>query len=70
VITIPTYDPHLKLLFLLKDAIRSFSCHMSNHFATTTILFVITEVRSEIDNKFELLVVNGSNPKDIQIVSF
>jgi len=26
-------------------------------------------VRGEIDNKFELLVVNGSNPKDIQIVS-
>jgi hypothetical protein len=27
-------------------------------------------VCGEIDNKFELLVVNGSNPKDIQIVSF
>jgi hypothetical protein len=27
-------------------------------------------MHGEIDNKFELLVVDGSNPKDIQIVSF
>jgi hypothetical protein len=27
-------------------------------------------VCDEIDSKFELLVANGNNPKDIQIVSF
>jgi hypothetical protein len=43
---------------------------MFQPFATTTIAFVVIEVHGEIDSKFELLVANGNNPKDIQIVSF
>lgn len=43
---------------------------MLQPFATTTIVFAIIGVRSKIDNKFELLVVDGSSPEDIQIVDF
>jgi hypothetical protein len=70
VTTIPTFDPFVKLHFLLKDTIRSFSRYMFQPFVTTTIAFVIIGVHGEIDNKFELLVADGSNPENIQIVSF
>jgi hypothetical protein len=43
---------------------------MLQPFATTTIAFVVIGVRGEIDNKVELLVIDGNNLKDIQIVSF
>jgi hypothetical protein len=43
---------------------------MIQPFATTTIAFVVIGMRCEIDNKFELLVADGSSPEDIQIVSF
>jgi hypothetical protein len=43
---------------------------MLEPFAATTISFVVIGVCGEIDNKFELLVVDRSSPKDIQIVSF
>jgi hypothetical protein len=33
-------------------------------------LFVVIGMCGEINGKFELLVANGSSPKDIQIVSF
>jgi hypothetical protein len=42
---------------------------MIQPFVTTTIVFVVIGVHGEIDIKFELLVVDRSNPKDIQIVS-
>jgi hypothetical protein len=35
-----------------------------------TIVFAIIGMRGEIDSKFELLVVDRSSPKNIQIVSF
>jgi hypothetical protein len=68
--TIPTFDPPLKLHFMPKNTIHSFSHHMIQPFATTTIAFVVIGMRGEIDNKFELLVADGSSPEDIQIVSF
>ncbi len=43
---------------------------MFQPFATTIIAFVVIGVHDEIDNKFELLVVDRNNPKDIEIVSF
>ncbi len=70
VITTPTFDPHVKLHFLPKDTIRSFSRRMFQPLATTTIAFVFIGMHGEIDGKFELLVTNGSNPEDIKIVSF
>jgi hypothetical protein len=69
VTTILAFDPLVKLHFLPKDTICSFSCHMIQLFVTTTIVFVVIGVHGEIDIKFELLVVDRSNPKDIQIVS-
>jgi hypothetical protein len=42
---------------------------MFQPFATTTIVFVVIGVCGEIDSNFELLVLDGSSPKDIQIVS-
>jgi hypothetical protein len=70
VTTILAFDSLVKLHFLWKDTIHSFSLHILQPFATTTIVFVIIRMPSEIDSKFELLVANGSSPKDIQIVSF
>ncbi len=70
VTTIPTFDLPMKLHFLLKDTIRSFSHCMMQPFATTTIAFIVIRVHGEIDNKFEQLIIDESSPKDIQIVSF
>jgi hypothetical protein len=70
VTTIPAFDPPVKLHFMPKDIIHSFSCHMFQPFATTTIAFAVIGVRGEINSKFELLVADGNNPENIQIVSF
>jgi hypothetical protein len=70
VTTVLAFDLLVKLHFLPKDTIHSFSHPMFQPFATTTIVFVVIGVCGEIDSKFELLVVNGSSPEDIQIVSF
>jgi hypothetical protein len=70
VTTIPTFDIPVKLYFLPKYTICSFSRCMLQPFVTTTIFFVVIGVRGEIDNKFELLVVAKSSLKDIQIVRF
>jgi hypothetical protein len=70
VTTIRAFDPLVKLHFLPKDTICSFSHHMFQPFVITTIVFTIIGMRGEIDNKFELLVVNRSSLKYIQIVSF
>jgi hypothetical protein len=67
VTTIPTF---VKLHFMPKNIIHSFFGHMLQPFATTTITFVIIGVCGEIDSKFELLVADGNNPENIQIVSF
>jgi hypothetical protein len=37
---------------------------------TTMIAFVVIGMRCEIDSKFEILVIDKRNPKDIQIISF
>jgi hypothetical protein len=42
---------------------------MLQPFITMTITFVIIGVHGEIDGKFELLVVDGTSLKGIQIVS-
>jgi hypothetical protein len=70
VTTILAFDRLVKLHFLPKDTICSFSHRVFQPFATTTIVFVVIGVCDEIDSKFELLVADGKNPKDIQIVSF
>ncbi len=62
VTTIPTFDRFVKLHFLPKDTIRSFSHHMLQPFATTTIIFVVIGLHGKIDNKFELLVADRSKP--------
>ncbi len=67
--TIPTFDPLVKLHFLLKDTICNFSFRMLQQFATTTIVFVIIGVCGDINSKFELLVVDENNLKNIQIIS-
>jgi hypothetical protein len=70
VTTILAFDPPVKLHFLPKDTICSFSHHMLQPFVITTIVFIVIGVRGEIDNKFELLVANKSSLDYIQIVSF
>jgi hypothetical protein len=70
VTTIPTFDILVKLYFLPKDTIYSFSYCMLQPFVTTTIVFVVIGVCGEIDNKFELLVVDKSSLENIQIVRF
>ncbi len=74
VTTIPTFDVPMvdvpMVAFLPQNTIHGFSRHMFQPFATTTIAFVVIGVCGEIDSKFELLVTDGSNLEDIQIVSF
>ncbi len=70
VTTILAFDLPIKLHFLLKDTIHSFSRHMLQPFVITTIVLIVIGVRGEIDNKFELLVPNKTNLENIQIISF
>jgi hypothetical protein len=56
--TILAFDPLVKLHFLPKDAIHSFSHCMFQLFIITTIVFDVIGMHGEIDNKFELLVIN------------
>jgi hypothetical protein len=70
VTTILAFDLTMMLHFLPKDTILNFSHCVFQLFATTTIAFVVIGVHDEIDNKFELLVVDGNSPKNIEIVSF
>jgi hypothetical protein len=62
VTTILAFDPLVKLHFMPKDIIHSFSCHMLQPFATTTIVFAVIRMCGEIDSKFELLVADGNSP--------
>jgi hypothetical protein len=61
--TILAFDPLVKLHFMPKDTIHSFSHHMFQPFTTIVIIFYVIGVRGEIDNKFELLVVDKINSK-------
>jgi hypothetical protein len=56
--TILAFDPLVKLHFMPKDTIHSFSHRMLQPFTTTTIVFYVIGVCGEIDNKFELLIVD------------
>jgi len=56
--TILAFYHLVKLHFMPKDTIRSFSHRMLQPFTTTTIAFDVIGVRGEIDNKFELLIVD------------
>jgi hypothetical protein len=58
VITILAFYHPVKLHFMPKDTIHSFSYCMLQPFTRTIIAFDVTGVRGEIDNKFELLVVD------------
>jgi hypothetical protein len=69
VTTILAFDLFMKLQFLSKYIIRNFSHRMPKPFTTITIAFVVVGVCGEIDNKFELLLVDGNILEDIQIVS-
>jgi hypothetical protein len=55
--TILTFDPLMKLHFLSKNIIHSFSRCMLKPFITITIAFIIIGVHGEIDSKFELLLL-------------
>jgi hypothetical protein len=70
VTTILAFDPFVKLHFLPKDTICNFSHPMFQPFITTTIVFYGIGMCGEIDNKFELLVADESNPKNIQFLYY
>jgi hypothetical protein len=61
VTTILAFDILVKLHFLLKNTIHSFFLPHVPTLSTTTIAFVVIGVHGGIDNKFQLLVVNGSS---------
>jgi hypothetical protein len=65
VTTLLAFDPLVKLHFLPKDTICSFSHRMLQPFVTTTIAFVVIGVHGEINKIFELLVVDRNNLEDI-----
>jgi hypothetical protein len=66
---IPSFYPSIKLFFHVLDAIRSFARWILQPFATSTLVVNVIGVRGEVDQKFELLVADGHDAKDIQVVS-
>ncbi len=62
------FDLPIKLLIDPKDIINNFGWLHVITFCNN-ITFVISGVLGEINGKFELLVVNGTSTKDIQIVN-
>ncbi len=42
---------------------------MLQPFATSTLVITVIGVRGEVDQKFELLVADGHDAEDIQVVS-
>ena len=69
VFEIPPLDPSIKLFFHVSDTIRSFARRMLLPFATSTLVVTVIGVRGEVDQKFKLLVVDGHDVEDIQVVS-
>ena len=69
VFEIPPFDPPVKLFFHVSDTIRSFARRMLQPFATSTLVVTVIGVRGEVDQKFELLVADGHDAEDIQVVS-
>jgi hypothetical protein len=67
VTTILAFDLPVKLHFLPKDTICSFSCHMIQPFFTTIIVFVVIGVHGEIDSKFELWLLIGAIQKTFKL---
>ena len=66
---IPPFDPPIKLFFHVSDSIRSFTWRMLQPFVTSTLVVTVIGVRGEVDQKFELLVADGHDAEDIQVVS-
>ena len=66
---IPPFDPPIKHFFHVSDTIRSFARQMLQPFATSTLAITVIGVRGEVDQKFELLVVDIHDAEDIQVVS-
>ena len=66
---IPPFDPLIKLFFHVSDTIRSFERQMLQPFATSTLVGTVIGVRGKVNQKFELLVANGHDAEDIQVVS-
>ncbi len=69
VFEIPPFDPPIKLFFHVSDTIRFFARRMLQPFATSTLVIIVIVVRGEVDQKFELLVVDIHDAEDIQVVS-
>ena len=65
---IPPFDPPIKLFFHVSDSIRSFARRMLQPFVTSTLVVTVIGVRGEVDRKFELLVADGHDAEDIQLV--
>ena len=63
------FDPPIKLFFHVSDMIRSFARQMLQLFVTSTLVVTVIGVRGEVDKKLDLLVVDGHDVEDIQVVS-
>ena len=61
----------LQLNFSSMYQIRFVSLHSecSNCFAISTLAVIVIGVRGKVDQKFELLIVDGHDVEDIQVVS-
>ena len=69
VFEIPPFDPPIKFFFHVSDTIHSFAWQMLQPFAISTLVVTVIGVRGEVDQKIELLVVDGHDVGDIQVVS-
>ena len=66
---IPPFDHPIKFFFHVSDTIRSFAQRMLQPFVTSTLVVTVIGVREEVNQKFELLVADGHDAEDMQVVS-
>ena len=66
---IPPFDPPIKLFFLISDTIHSFARQMLQPFVTSTLAITVIGMKGKVNQNFELLVADGHDAEDIQVVS-
>jgi hypothetical protein len=63
------FDPPIKFFLYVSDTIRSFARRMLQSFVTSTFVVTIIGMKREVYQKIELLVVDGHDVGEIQVVS-
>ena len=63
------FDPPIKYFFHISSTICFFARRMLQMFVTSTLVVTVIGVRGKVDQKFELLIADGHNVENIQVVN-